>query len=770
MSRLVSILAASLAVLLFSCSLAAAQTVMGFDTLWANKQEHEKGHWHGVGSVEGARDDWKFYADEAEYFEEKHLLLAKGNVLFVQKASNGAGANQIAADHCEFDTETKTGTFYVATGVAALTEKTDRSMFGGQEPDMYFYGEKIDKIGDRKYRITRGGFTTCVQPTPRWEMTSRTVIIVLDHYAFLKNPILNVKGVPLFYAPAIYYPIRKENRATGFLLPSYGTSTLLGFRLSNAFFWAIDRSQDMTIMHDYFSKSGQGVGGEYRYLMAPGSQGDVRAYMLNQTASATGGGSGFNYELRGNMTQNLPGHLRARANVDYFSSVAVQQVFNTNIVDASRRQRTINGNLSGNWGPWAFSTTYDRTDYFFGTTSSTLVGSTPRISLNRSERPIAGTPLYFWLSSEFSDLARGTKTPDAESNTSLARFDVSPGIRLPFTKWQFLTINSSVAWRGTFYTQSSNAGQQVPQGLFRRYFDFQSRIVGPVFNRIFSPNSGFAEKLKHTVEPFVNLEYVTAINNFDQIVQNDAADAVIGQTTRVAYGLNNRLYAKRKASEGRASTPREILDVSLTQSYYTDARAAQYDRTYATSFSGTAPSHLSPVALAVRASPTDALNATLRAEYDTQFGAIRTIGANGGYSVGHWLNANAGWSQTRYIPGLAGFDDPATRQNYLNGVINLRLADNRYGGAYSFNYDFTRNTTGVPEGVTPPRRGFLQQRLVGFYNAQCCGFAVEYQAYNYSGLAIGSRIPRDRRFNFSFTLAGLGTFSNFFGALGGAMR
>jgi hypothetical protein len=35
---------------------------------------------------------------------------------------------------------------------------------------------------------------------------------------------------------------------------------------------------------------------------------------------------------------------------------------------------------------------------------------------------------------------------------------------------------------------------------------------------------------------------------------------------------------------------------------------------------------------------------------------------------------------------------------------------------------------------------------------------------------LGTRAPvvEDRRFNFSFTLAGIGSFSNFFGALGGA--
>ena len=57
------------------------------------------------------------------------------------------------------------------------------------------------------------------------------------------------------------------------------------------------------------------------------------------------------------------------------------------------------------------------------------------------------------------------------------------------------------------------------------------------------------------------------------------------------------------------------------------------------------------------------------------------------------------------------------------------------------------------------------QSVMGSYLAQCCGVQADFQTINYpSGL--GFPIPSDRRFNFSFVLAGLGTFSNFFGAFG----
>ena len=75
-------------------------------------------------------------------------------------------------------------------------------------------------------------------------------------------------------------------------------------------------------------------------------------------------------------------------------------------------------------------------------------------------------------------------------------------------------------------------------------------------------------------------------------------------------------------------------------------------------------------------------------------------------------------------------------------------------GIYEFNYD-------VKTGR------YLQQRIMVEYHAQCCGIRGEYQFFNFAGLGHRAVIPQDRRFNLSFTLAGLGTFANVLGAFGG---
>jgi len=73
---------------------------------------------------------------------------------------------------------------------------------------------------------------------------------------------------------------------------------------------------------------------------------------------------------------------------------------------------------------------------------------------------------------------------------------------------------------------------------------------------------------------------------------------------------------------------------------------------------------------------------------------------------------------------------------------------------YQFNYDILRSR-------------FLQQRILSYYNAQCCGIALEYQSFNLSGISTATPVTQDHRFNISFTLAGIGNTGNNFGSLGG---
>jgi len=378
--------------------------------------------------------------------------------------------------------------------------------------------------------------------------------------------------------------------------------------------------------------------------------------------------------------------------------------------------------------------------------------------------------LYFTVASEYANLLRDTRSINeagvvADTNQGLSRLDISPQIRYPFKKWQWFTVNSTASWRDTFYTRSCSPSSDpaaqcsatniTDASLNRRYFSLQSQIVGPVFNRIWdTPDNGYAEKFKHSIEPFFTVQRTSSVDNFRQIVVSDGVDGITGGTN-LSYGVANRFYAKRRLAPGQPGQAREIVDVELSQSYYTNQAQAQYDLQYQTSqLGGGSPSHFSPVALSVRALPTNEINATMRAEFDSRYHSLRTISANTTYAWTNRLQVTGGWAKYGCIPQITV--DCSNLSHFINTTTNVHTRDNQFGGMYQFNFDVTH-------------RGMLQQQITGFYNAQCCGIAFQYQTFNYTPGSF-SPIPADHRFFLSFTLAGLGNFSPFNGALSGVPR
>ena len=181
------------------------------------------------------------------------------------------------------------------------------------------------------------------------------------------------------------------------------------------------------------------------------------------------------------MAQRLPAHFQARANANYYTSIVTQQRYNQDLYQATNRSRRLGGNLSGAWRAYSIGVTADRNDYFSSETSFTTTGSLPHITVLRSEHAIGKSPLYFGVAGDYATIVRSSTNNDVKvSDQGLTRMDVNPTLRVPFTKWQFLTVNSVVAWRGTYWTESlDDNNQQVEDPIGRRYFDLQTRVTGP---------------------------------------------------------------------------------------------------------------------------------------------------------------------------------------------------------------------------------------------------------------------------------------------------
>ena len=269
-----------------------------------------------------------------------------------------------------------------------------------------------------------------------------------------------------------------------------------------------------------------------------------------------------------------------------------------------------------------------------------------------------------------------------------------------------------------------------------------------MFNRIFDlPEGGFAQRIKHVIEPAVTFDFTSPINGYRRTpVLSDPSDFVVGGSTRVTYGLTNRLFSRSAPSAGaRSSSTRELVTVGLQQTYYSQPEASRYDGTYVSAQGAGAERDLSPVAMTVRVSPSALFDTNARLEYDVFGGGLQTV------TTGVTVNAarsglTLNYSRQRLEPAL-----PAN--SFASASARTRLLDDRLSTSYTISLDVAR-------------RYVVSQGVVAAYMAQCCGIQGEFQQFNYPA-GIGVPIPSDRRINVSFVLAGLGTFSNFFGAFGG---
>ncbi|HUF47911.1 MAG TPA: putative LPS assembly protein LptD [Vicinamibacterales bacterium] len=687
-------------------------------------------------------------ADRLEH--ASNTLVATGNVLIQQPGM------RISADRAELSLITQLGIFDGAHGFLRVGDQPLAGQpLGTQKTDMEFYAERIEKVGARSYKLTNGRFTACAQAAPRWQFTMTGGTITLDKHALMRNAVLHVKNVPIFYLPFIYYPIDSGDRATGFLMPSYGASTIRGSSVSNAFFWALGRSQDVTFFHDWFTRAGQGAGAEYRIVSAPGSGGNLRFYLIDEKERVEENGlispARRSFDMNGDVNQTLGGSFRLVGRLNYFSDVATQQRYDQNVYDLSNRSRAINMTVTGNVSRARLTATTEIRDYFYGADEGQRQGRLPQVNLTLPDRPVGRSPIYFGAFGDVAYLLRQDDLNQPDTNFNLWRFDAAPRVRVPVSTLSFLTATTTASWRVTrwFDSRDPATGLKRPEAILRSLFEVRTDVVGPTVARVFqTPDNGYAERFKHLIEPFVSFQWFSPFERREEVIQIDGVDSLVGGSMQVTYGVTNRVLARRRMGAS-ASAVRDILSVGVRQTYYTDLLAAAFDSQYS---SATAtPSPFSPLRLNVDVRPADGLTGQFVTDIDPTFKTPRQFSASATVNRER-LQVSGSWSKRRVIDGLPGWDDPAFATHYLSASTSVNARNNRAGAGYSFNYD-----------VQNAR--ITQQRISGYYNAQCCGITMEYQTISFgSGGFI--TIPEDRRFGISFSLAGLASFSNPFGSFG----
>ncbi len=703
--------------------------------------------------------NWILIADRITYDTISENVQASGNVSFIEEDLT------IYAERALLNRRTRLGTFFTARGWAKIGDEPDkRSAFGTMEPDVRFYGQEIAKIAAKRYTIKAGAFTSCVQATPRWEMATSETTLTLDKYALLKNVMLRVKDVPLLYVPIMYYPINKEDRATGFLMPQYSSSTYFGKSFTNAFFLVLGRSQDATFYHSFNSKTGQGLGSDYRYA-TNGGRGDAKFQMTQERARFASDGvtttaaATRSISIDGSGNQQLPRGFAVNGYIHYFSNIVTQQL-QEDITDASQRNRDFTAAMYGRLGRTRLDAKVSQNDTFYGTESASRSGTLPSFILSMTDRPIGRSKIYVGATGETDYLVRQDDIEDPETNRSLLRFHGGPSIRAPLSTLPYLNVTGTGSWQVTHWRESLDpvTDEQVAVPLTRQVLNLSTRVQGPVLSRVFlTPGRGYADGFKHLIEPGLTINRVISpFTGYDQTVKLDRIDYAVENSTQIAYSLTNRLLARRPRPSLVPGAPplpglaHEILSVDVSQSYYTSALAAKIDeqtQSYATQDvqASSTDTHLSPLTVAVRTQPFESASGDFQLRIHPVRREIMDMSAGTTVNAER-LQLSASWNKTFFIEDLPPFDR-TDRQHFLSSRTTIRTRDNRVSGSYRFNLDVAK-------------RDFIQQSVTASYNSQCCGMSVDWSSFR-SVLRPGGS---ERRFTVSFSLAGIGSFSNQMGA------
>ncbi len=527
---------------------------------------------------------WVLEADEFTYDQQLNQYIAHGNVQ-ISKADK-----KLTADYIRYDHKTRHA---FARGNVVLTVGQD-ILSGSQlnidlekqvgwienaylflkENNFHITADKIEKTGEKTYRIDKAAFTTCDGPAPSWKISGKDVKIKEDGSGSAKHAVLHARKMPVLYTPYFYYPAKKD-RQSGFLMPEFGETGRKGYLYNQPFFWAISESADATFYANYMSNRGIKPGAEFRYILNERSRGTFMLDGFNDDKTDEGGQSSNDYGYRDageevlrtnesrywfRMSHHQPapvgffakldldiardqdylrdfrkGYMGYEDSNDYF-----RKAFNRQLDDYNDPVRTNRLNLNRLWPKFSFNfeprwNDDTRRDINTGETLQRL----PFMSFDGEKQKILATPFYLDLESQYDYFWR-------DSGTRGQRFDVHPRFYIPFRVIKYATVEPSVGLRETAYRLDKNNFDDQPdtdQWSHRELFDTRLELFTEM-ERVFNIEGQLYERIKHRIRPQITHEFIPDSKQGD-LPRFDAIDR-IDETNKITYSLINTLTSKLK--------------------------------------------------------------------------------------------------------------------------------------------------------------------------------------------------------------------------------
>ena len=358
--------------------------------------------------------------------------------------------------------------------------------------------------------------TSCRLPKPDWQLISHSIQVV-NNNASTHNSIFKFLNIPLFYLPYVAHNLDETGRQSGVLIPVFANSGVKGLVLGEQVYWVINRSMDLTLGAEYWSKRGFAPNGDFRYkgrgpygldaltvrwnaLLDRGVE-ETLAGATTPTRIDQGGADIVAFG-RKDFTVNT----RIAGNVEYLSSYIYRLAFDENLAQATSSEAQSNVALTHNHRGFIPSVSLDRARASPASPPKTANPSSaspvrilhlPSVHFDVVDRPFPGIsrklpPLYWSLGSSIGDLDRAEPHFHARD---VGRMDIYPHLEWPLHlgDWQ---IRPEFALRTTQYSGSQTpdlAGTNfggvpfVRHSLSRRDIEASSTFV-PRFSNAISPS------------------------------------------------------------------------------------------------------------------------------------------------------------------------------------------------------------------------------------------------------------------------------------------
>ena len=538
----------------------------------AIQQEKEGDIYKLHGNAEIHYLDYILKADEATYDSDSGETTATGHVTL----DGGPNDDHIKASHGTYNLTTETGKFYDATGTTGFHFQGTRLILASTSP-FAFVGKMVEKTTPDHYLVFDGSITTCQLPHPKWEFRAHNVEVDVGANASMHKSTFFLDGFPVFFFPYATYPVSREARQTGFLIPTLSKSSTNGDMVGDAFYWDINRSMDAILGAEYMSKRGWSQRGEFRARPSDTSYVDLNYFGVVDRGTEIGvstsalpvllreGGQDVHLGAEGNFAG-----IRAVSNVDYLSSFLFRLAFDESFTSAISSEVKSQMFLEKATNGFFLGGLVERYQNFFQLASGGVltdppvfdaiqIWHTPSLDASGVDRPVGHSPFLWSFDASASGLSRSE--PNFHTGSLLGRFDFSPEISLPlqFHGW---FLRPAATLHETYYTErfvnnASVSGQGCSTGAAgaptltcavhdptnRRAFEGSVELRPPTLERVFE-GEFLGRKWKHVIEPRAVYRIVTGVNDFANVLHFDERD-ILSNTHEVEYGFTTRLYAKR---------------------------------------------------------------------------------------------------------------------------------------------------------------------------------------------------------------------------------